>query len=214
MGKRHRYHAPCPSARIRPRADSTLAPRLNRSDPKTVTQLLQRVRIGDTEAASSLLPLVYDELRSLALAVFSGERLGHTLQPTALIHESWMKLAGGLGGVHDRKHFFAIAARAMGQVLTDHARTQQRQKRGGSRNRVTLDEQLMTGHVEGPDLFDLEDSMQRLAALNQRHARVVELRIFGGLTVPETAEILQVSTATVERDWFVARAWLRRELAL
>jgi RNA polymerase sigma factor (TIGR02999 family) len=182
-------------------------------DPKTITRLLHEARAGEAEAVSSLLPLVYTELQSLAQALFANERKGHTLQPTALIHEAWLKLAPNLDGVEDRRHFFAIASRAMRQVLTDHARTAKRQKRGEGKRCVTLDEQLVGANKTALDLIDLEDSLERLAALNERHAHMVELRVFGGLTIPETAETLGVSHATVERDWFTVRAWLRRELS-
>jgi len=187
---------------------------LSRLDPETVTVLLQQVRAGDPGAASALLPLVYNELRGLAEALFANERKAHTLQPTALIHEAWLKLRGDLGGAGDRQHFFAIAALAMRQVLTDHARAQRREKRGGGRSGITLDENLVgdcTGR-QALDLVELEDTLVRLATLNERHARMVEMRFFGGLTINETAATLGVAPATVERDWFTVRAWLRREL--
>jgi RNA polymerase sigma factor (TIGR02999 family) len=181
-------------------------------DPKTITRLLHEARAGKSEAVGALLPLVYDELQGLAQGYFSKERKGHTLQPTALIHEAWIKLAGELGRTDDRREFFACAARAMRQVLIDHARTARRDKRGSGARRVTLDGELVAGDAPAMDLVDLDDTLQRLAALNARHARMVELRLFGGLTIPETAETLGVSTATVERDWYTVRAWLRREL--
>ena len=183
----------------------------SRGSPE-LTRILEQIRAGDTKAADDLLPLVYAELRQLARAVFASERRNHTLQPTALIHEAWLKLAGNFGDVKDRAHFYAIAAQAMRRVLTDHARAVQRHKRGGGRKQITLDEQLLTLGDGAVDLVELDSCLERLAALNDRHARLVELRFFAGLTIPETAEVLGVSHTTVERDWFSARAWLRLEL--
>ena len=185
---------------------------MNPPDPPTITRLLQQIRAGDSEAIRVLLPLVYTELQHLAGAVFANERRDHTLQPTALVHEAWLKLAGNLGEVEDRTHFYAIAAQAMRRVLTDHARASKRLKRGGSGKRVTLDEQLLPVGEAGIELVELDACLGRLAMLNERHARMVELRFFGGMTIPETAEVLGVSHTTVERDWFSVRAWLRLEL--
>ena len=182
------------------------------SKPQTVTRLLGDIRAGEESAVHELFPLVYEELRVLARACFGGERSGHTLQPTAVINEAWLKLSGGVDQIEDRHHFFALASRAMRQVLTDHARASKRMKRGGGAHRVTLDEQLHGACSRSLDLIELDDTLERLASLNERHAKMVELRIFGGLTIPETAEALGVSHGTVERDWFTARAWLRREL--
>lgn len=184
--------------------------------PRTITLLLHGARTGRSEAADQLFALVYERLKDAAFALFASQRNGHTLQPTALIHEAWMKLAGHLAGssgeIQDRKHFFAIASRAMRQVLTDHARKARRQKRGDGSLRVTLHEQARGQRDDGVDLVDLEDTLARLATLNERHAQMIELRVLGGLTIPETAEILGLSHATVERDWFTVRSWLRREL--
>lgn len=192
------------------------APTLDPADPHTITRLLQGIRDGQEEAAHALLPLVYGQLHGLSEAIFLGENPGHTLQPTALVHEAWLKLAGHLDDLSDRTHFFAVASRAMRQVLTDHARSARRQKRGGSARRVTLDDHSGGDGASGGradlDLVDLEDSLARLADLNTRHARMVELRLLGGLTIAETASTLDVSHATVERDWVTVRAWLRREL--
>lgn len=186
--------------------------RVNHHEPHDVTRLLRAARAGQADAVGALLPAVYRELQSLAGSYFSEDRRGHTLQPTALIHEAWMKLAGHLGELEDRRHFFAVASRAMRQVLTDHARRAARHKRGGGNRRLTFDERTFGAPEEGVDLVDLDDTLSRLSALNERHGRMVELRVFGGLTIPETAEILGVSHATVERDWFAVRGWLRREL--
>ncbi len=178
-----------------------------------VTRLLGRLREGDEGATEQLLPLVYDELHGLAQAVFSSQRGDHTLQPTALVHEAWMKMAGKLGSLDDRRHFFVVAAKAMRQVLTDHARGKHRQKRGGAKHQVTLDTDLVPAAASGVDLVALEDSLNRLAELNERHARVVELRLLGTLTIAETADAIGVSHGTVESDWAMAKAWLRTELS-
>jgi RNA polymerase sigma-70 factor (ECF subfamily) len=194
------------------RASETSIAKLIASHPESVSRLLPSSWVGDAGAAEALLPLVYAELGELARRLFSRERIGHTLQPTALIHEAWVKLTGNLAGIRDRHHFFVIASRAMRQVLTDHARSGRCQKRGDGRPRVTLDETLGMTNAAGLDFVDLDDSLTRLSILNPRHARVVELRVLGGLTIAETAEVLGVGHATVERDWFTARAWLRLEL--
>ena len=181
-------------------------------DSHTITLLLQGARAGEISASEALLPIVYAELGNLARALFSNERRNHTLQPTALIHEAWVKLAGHIDGMENRGHFFALASQAMRQVLNDHARRRSRQKRAAGREQVTLAGPLAAKHSEGIDLVDFDDSLTRLAKLNERHARVVELRILGGLTIAETAEVLGVSHFTVEGDWFTAKSWLRTEL--
>lgn len=180
--------------------------------PKDVTALLQRHRGGDAAALQDLLERTYDELRVLSRRAFGGQQPGQTLQPTALLHEAWLKLGGKLDAVSDRQHFFALAARAMRQVLTDHARARSSQKRGGGVRSVTLHDDS-AGGFEGDDLVALDEVLERLSAFNERHARVVELRVFGGLTIAETAAALEVATSTVESDWAMARAWLRSELA-
>lgn len=185
---------------------------MDSADAQTITRMLQSVRGGEDAAAQSLVPLVYGELAALAARVFSGERKGHTLQPTALIHEAWLKIAGHIDSIEDRTHFFAIASQAMRQVLVDHARGRSRLKRGGQMGRVTLAAGFGAVDSSGIDLVDLDDSLSRLTLLNARHARVVELRILGGLTIAEAAEVLGVSETTVERDWLMAKAWLRTEL--
>ena len=188
-------------------------------EAQTITRLLRGAREGQQDAREALVPLVYDELRSLAEALFVRQPGNHTLQPTALVHEAWAKLAPHLeapsegSGFADRRHFYVVAARAMRQVLTDYARRARSQKRGGERLRVTLDENLHRSRERHLELVELDDALERLASLNERHARVVELRFLGGLTIAETAAVLDVSHATVEDDWFTARAWLRSQLA-
>ncbi|MFT5198070.1 MAG: RNA polymerase sigma-70 factor (ECF subfamily) [Planctomycetota bacterium] len=181
-------------------------------DPHNVTRMLQSAREGEASAFQSLLPVVYSELGALAARLFTSERKDHTLQPTALVHEAWMKLVGRLGSIEDRTHFFAIASQAMRQVLIDHARGRSRIKRGGHVERVALADSLGPVDSVGIDLVDLDDLLTHLTTLNPRHGRVVELRIFGGLTIAETASFLDVSDTTVERDWLMAKAWLRTKL--
>ncbi|MEZ6015259.1 MAG: ECF-type sigma factor [Planctomycetota bacterium] len=156
---------------------------------------------------------VYEELRTLARAALRQQRVDHTLQPTALVNEVWLKLSRGRRDVNDRGHFLALAARAMRQVLQDHARAHVAQKRGQRAPGVQLE---AGASAEAPQQFDvvaLDDVLTRLAQLNERHARVAELRLLGGLTLPEVAQELEVSLRTVEGDWQMARAWLRSELA-
>jgi len=181
-------------------------------DPSTITRLLQSAREGEAAASATLLPLVYGELGNLAARIFSSERRDHTLQPTALVHEAWVKLAGHIDSIEDRTHFFAVASQAMRQVLVDHARGKSRLKRGSGFRQVTLSGIGL--EAQGAfDLVDLNDSLSQLYTLNERHAQVVELRILGGLTINEVADFLGVSHATIERDWLMAKAWLRVELA-
>ena len=182
-----------------------------------VTDTFLRWRSGDVSALDDLLPRVYDELRSLADAYMRRERAGHTLQPTALVHEAFLRLLRlPPGSVQNRMHFFALAAQAMRRILADHARRHRAAKRGGGAVRVPLE--LVEGGAPaapaGDDVAadDLDAALDDLAKLDERQARVVELRFFGGLSIEETAEVLSVSSATVKRDWLVARAWLHREL--
>ncbi len=179
-----------------------------------VTRLLESARERGESAEDLLLPLVYDELRGLAHAVFAGgvSPAGHTLQPTVLVHEAWLKLVGNLDPVHGRRHFFAVAATAMRQVLADHAKAHRRAKRGGGVRAVTLHE----GLAHEPRVFDVvafDEALSALASHNARHARIVELRFLGSLTISETAAELGISETTVVSDWTMARAWLRCQLA-
>ena len=179
------------------------------------TAILHAMGNGDPGAAERLLPLVYEELRRLAAAQFRHQPAGHTLQATALAHEAWMRLVDQDGAsIKDRRHFFAIAATAMRQILTDHARRVRAAKRGGDRTRIALAdaESKAASPDDGVDLVVLDEALSRLAALDPRKHRVVELRYFGGLTMEEIAETLDVSLRTVEGDWRAARAWLLREL--
>jgi RNA polymerase sigma factor (TIGR02999 family) len=165
---------------------------------------------GDLDA---LMPVVYDELRGLAAAQLKRERAGHSLQPTALANEAYFKLVDtAKAGMQGRAHFFGVAARAMRQVLVEHARKKQAAKRGGDLQRVTLSIADAAGTEPLFDILDLEDALQELAKLDERKARVLELRFFAGLTMVEAATVLDVSPKTVEADWYMARAWLKTRL--
>lgn len=183
-------------------------------DP-SVTIWLHRLRDGDPDALGRLLPLVYDELRVLAKAQLRRERSAHTLSATALVHEAYLRLsARDQLTPGDRRHFFAIAAQAMRRVLIDYARTRNRKKRGGGQVAEALEENDAFLTDEAADeLLAMDDALSRLAHANERAARVVEQRFFAGLTLEETADVLDVSLKTVQRDWILARAWLRKEIA-
>jgi len=179
-----------------------------------VTRALVAHSNGDPKAASQLLPLVYDKLRALAATYMRGERPDHTLQPTALVHEAYLKLVD-LTKIdwQGKTHFFAVAATQMRRVLADHARTRRADKRGGGARKVTLSDPSAITPTGLVDMLDLDEAMDRLAGESPRQSRVVELRFFGGLSVKETAHVLDVSEGTVKGDWKVAKAWLARELA-
>lgn len=178
------------------------------------TDLLARLRDGERDVEGELLGRLYADLREIAAAYLSRERTGHTLQPTALIHEAYLKLVGGdAGGAETRRAFLGVAARAMRQVLVDHARTRGREKRGGDRARITLDRLLGAQEKQGIDVVALDDALNLLSDLHERQARVVELRFFGGMTYAESGDVLGVSPRTVEADWRMARAWLQKALA-
>ena len=191
------------------------------SAPGPITELLHRSRAGDHDALNQLLPLVYQELRDQAARSFKRERRAITLQPTALVHEAYVRLLSHQRiQWNDRQHFFAVAARLMRQILVDHARARHAQKRGGLDRRAT---QITLGDVDAAsqvdeeaqmvDLLTLDALLDRLAARNDRQGKVVELRVFTGLTVEEVAEALDLSPRTIKTDWQLARAWLIRELA-
>jgi RNA polymerase sigma-70 factor (ECF subfamily) len=180
-----------------------------------VTKILVQMRAGDRGAAARLMPLVYDELRSIARAHLRRENPGHTLQPTALVHEAWLHFSEGTEpDIRNRTHFLAVAANAMRRLLIDHARARDSAKRGGQWKRVSLSEEPgpSARNDSGVDVVALHEALERLEQLNARLARVVELRFFGGLTVAEAAESLGIAPVTVEKDWTKAKAWLRREL--
>lgn len=180
-----------------------------------VTRLLRKWSSGDRDALETLLPLVYVELRRLAGAYLRNERAGHTLQPTALVHEAYLKLVGGAAvDWKDRAHFFGVAARAMRQVLVDHARARATGKRGLGQVFVGLDAAAGTAApARSLDLLDLDRALSKLSGFDERQSRLVELRLFAGLTIEESAVVLGVSHATVSREWKHAEAWLQREMA-
>ena len=180
---------------------------------KDVTKILERISAGEAGAADELVPVLYSELRSLAASYLRRERLDHTLQPTALVNEAYIRLFKGENvGWNDRTHFLATCARVMRNLLVDHALGKKRLKRGRGHNRVPLDVVSAVFEKSALDLVALDDALQRLAVFDEQKSRIVELRFFGGLTIEETSGVLDVSHATVEREWKVARAWLRREL--
>ncbi len=184
------------------------------SDPsQQITRLLRAWEQGDQSALEQLTPLVYDELRSLARRRMSREKEGHTLQATALIHEVYLRLVE-FHDFHwkDRAHFFAVCARLMRRILVDCARSRNSLKRGGQNERLTLVDSAVASPEYDMQLLDLESALGKLAQIDSRKTSIVELRFFGGLTVEETAEVLQLSTDTVMRDWSLARGWLLREM--
>jgi RNA polymerase sigma factor (TIGR02999 family) len=182
--------------------------------PKSATELLLALSNGNREALTELVPLVYDELRAIARRRLRHERLGHTLDTTGLVHEAYLKLVQ-LDRVQwqSRAHFLAIAAQAMRNILVSHARSRKRLKRGGGAPHTSLEEAANLPAAEADRILELDAALDRLAELNPRHARVVEYRFFGGMTLEETAAVLEVSLATAKRDWSLVRLWLGRELA-
>jgi RNA polymerase sigma-70 factor, ECF subfamily len=178
-----------------------------------VTDLLLELTQGNQNAAEKLIPLVYDELKRLARGYMRRERPGHTLQTTALVHEAYIKLVRQERVRWEgRAHFFGIAAKLMRRILVDHARRHLRQKHGGATVTIQVDEGLAFSPEQSADLVGLDEALRRLAKLDARQSRIVELRFFAGLTVEETAEFLGISQKTVKRDWSVAKAWLHSEL--
>jgi RNA polymerase sigma-70 factor, ECF subfamily len=180
-----------------------------------VTLLLAQLRQGNPEAANQLIPLIYAELRRMAGAYMKNERPGHTLQATALVHEAYMRLVGEQQTPwQNRAHFFAIAANTMRRVLLDHARVRHAGKRGGTRARkVEIDANLLISEDKLEDIIALDEALERLARIDPRQSRLVELRFFGGLDLEETAEVMGLSATTIKREWRSARAWLYQDLA-
>ena len=182
--------------------------------PGVVTQLIEHARAGDGRALDQLLPHVYGELRRIAGRYVRRERQGGTLQATALVHEAYVRLAKDTDlSFQNRAHLLGIAARAMREILVEHARARGARKRGGGDARITLDEGMLADASEQVDTLALHAALEKLAAIDPEQEQIVELRFFGGLTIEETAEVLHISPATVKRGWAVARAWLYREIA-
>lgn len=186
------------------------------ADEKTppITALLQKWRHGEQDAFDEVIQYVYNDLRRRAIAYMRNERAGHSLQPTGLVHEAFIKLVDKQAiDWQDRDHFFAIAAQAMRRILVDRARTKHRDKRGGGVNDLPLDAaQNVSADGGRIDLVALDDALTALALFDERQARIVELKYFGGMSLDETAELLGISAATVKRDWQIARAWLRQQM--
>jgi RNA polymerase sigma factor (TIGR02999 family) len=184
------------------------------SDSSEITRLLLAWGQGEQSALEKLVPLVHAELRHIARYYMMGERHGHTLQTTALVNEAYMRLVDSQKvNWQSRAHFFAISAQLMRRVLVDHARARNYKKRGAGEYNVTLDESKIGPQERGQDLVALDDALEELVKVDPRKSKVVELRFFGGLSVEETSEVLKVSQDTVLRDWRLAKAWLRREMA-
>jgi RNA polymerase sigma factor (TIGR02999 family) len=184
-----------------------------RPSQEEISLLLKAWRGGDEAALDKLVPLVYDELRRIAHRHMARERAGHTLQTTALVNEAYLRLVDTKQVPwHDRAHFFALSAQLMRRILVDHARARGRLKRGGPGQKVPLDESLAVPVGRQTDLVGLDDALSSLATVDARKAKVVELRFFGGLSVEETAEALNVSASTVMSDWRIAKVWLLRQL--
>jgi len=182
--------------------------------PKNLTKLLVDWRNGDQEALNTLIPLVYEELHRVARRYLRHERPNHTLQTTALVHEAYLRLVDeNDGNWRNRAQFIVVASQLMRHILVDYARNHNAAKRGGNFARVSFDEQMIVTENKGPDLMELDEALNRLATIDPEQSRVVELRVFGGLTVEETAEVLAVSPRTVKREWSMAKAWLHRQLS-
>jgi RNA polymerase sigma-70 factor (ECF subfamily) len=184
--------------------------------PGEITILLAEMKRGNSEALPKLMPLLYDELRRLAGHFLREERPGHTLQPTALVHEAYLKLAGQRAGFENRAQFMAVAAQAMRRILVDYARSRVAAKRGGGM--ALLDIEVATAGAaatveQSEELLAIDEALERLAAIDSKQAKVVEMRYFGGLTVEETAAALGIAPRTVKREWAMAKAWLRVEIS-
>ena len=178
-----------------------------------LTELLLAAQAGSPGAVDRLMPLVYDELKILAAGYLRAERADHTLQTTGLVHEAYLKLVDQRRTTwQNRAHFFGIAAQAMRRILVDHARRLRARKRDAGRP-ITLDDELAGSLPDSDEVLAVDEALQRLAALDPRQARIVELRYFAGLSIEQTAEALEISPATVKRDWVSAKAWLQRELS-
>ena len=190
-----------------------VSPRQHTGDPSDqITALLERWRQGDEQAPHKLVPLVYQELRRLAHYYLRSERPDHTLQSTALVHEAYLRLAGGSQAPQNRAHFIAVASRAMRQILVDYARTRTASKRDGG-IRIDLENAEALSVNGDSELLLLDRALEELSRIDERQAKIVEMKFFGGLSAPEISEALGISRATVDRDWAVARLWLHRQMS-
>jgi RNA polymerase sigma-70 factor (ECF subfamily) len=180
---------------------------MGRTDPD-ITVLLQRAAAGESDAESDLFDAIYNDLRAIARATLSSERPGHTLQPTVLVHEVFLRLRGSAIDFQSRHHFFAIAARAMRRILVDHARARVARKRPGSAQQVELDERMILAEDDPETILAVDAALDHLRDLDTRQARIVEMRFFGGLTEEEIGTVLKISSRTVKREWQFARLWL------
>ena len=185
------------------------------SPPNEITGMLIEMTNGNQDAVNQILPHIYDELKRLASSYLRRERADHTLQPTALVHEAYMKLIDQKRVQwQNRAHFFGIAAQVMRRILMDHARKHQAGKRGGEAEKLQLEEEiLVVSHDKSAELIALDDALQALAAIDEQKSKIVELRYFGGLSIEETAEVMGVSVPTINRQWRMAKAWLYSQLA-
>jgi RNA polymerase sigma-70 factor, ECF subfamily len=182
--------------------------------PSEATQILSALASGDRSGSDRLMELVYDDFRRLAASYLEGDTAGNTLQPTAVVHEAFIKIVGEKGADwRGRSHFFAVGATAMRQILVDHARKKSAVKRGGGRARIDLDERLAVSVHSDDDVLAIDEVLNKLACINSRRAKIVEMRFFGGMTVDEVAVTLGVSSSAVKKQWTATSAWLRRELA-
>jgi RNA polymerase sigma factor (TIGR02999 family) len=181
-------------------------------DRQVVTQLLRQWSSGNKQALDQLMPVVYDQLRRLASNCMRAERPDHTLRATALVHEAYVRLVDSDVAWEDRVHFFAVSARMLRRILVDHAKSNNRKKRGGEFQQIPLDEALLLGPESDKGIVELDDALRRLAAQDQRKSELIELLFFGGLTYDEAASALKISPATVHRELTLAKAWLYREL--
>jgi RNA polymerase sigma factor (TIGR02999 family) len=182
-------------------------------EPNEITKLLVASREGDQEALNKLLPLVYQELRRLAGHYLRRERPDHTLQPTALVHETYLRLIDQNVSWQNRAHFFGVAAQMMRRILVDHARSRLAAKRGSGGVKISLDDALNLSDERAGDFIALDEALERLAEFDLQKSKIVELRFFGGLSVEETAEVLGIGTATVTRQWKMAKAWLYQQVS-
>lgn len=190
------------------------APVAEAISPEPVTQLLKEAQAGDRAALDALLPLVYGELRRLAAAHLSRERVGHTLQPTALVHEAYLRLVDQHSADwRNRAHFFGLAAEMMRRILVNHAVSRNAAKRGSGETHIALDEALSFSKARDVNLVRLDEALKRLADLDGEQAKIVELRFFAGLSVEEVADVMDISDTTVKRKWRAARAWLFAQIS-